>query len=127
VSQKLVEKAAKLLGRKGTSRRSFLQKTAIVGSAVAVAPADYLLRPKSAYAALFRRKGMPRKLSTNAFDGSMLRKGIPGQVGYQTFFNEAGRAFCLYVVLGNGNRRAPLVDLVNSVLATVRIEPRTAG
>jgi hypothetical protein len=83
--------------------------------------------PESATQALFRRKGMPRKLSTNAFDGSMLRQGLPGQVGYQTFFNEAGRAFCLYVVLGNGSRRAPLVDLVNSVLATVQIEPRTAG
>jgi hypothetical protein len=83
--------------------------------------------PESATTALFRRKGMPRRLSTNAFNRSMLRQGIRGQVGYQTFFNEAGRAFCLYIVLGTGARRAPLVDLVNSVLATVRIEPRTAG
>jgi hypothetical protein len=83
--------------------------------------------PESASTALFRRKGMPRTLRTNAFNASMLRKGIPGHVGYQTFFNEAGRAFCLYVVLGSGTRRAPLVELVNSVLATVRIDPRTAG
>ena len=83
--------------------------------------------PESATTALFRRPGLPRKLSTNAFDASMLRKGIPGQVGYQTFFHEAGRAFCLYVVLGNGSKRAPLVDLVNSVLATVQITPRTDG
>ena len=34
------------------TRRSFLQKTALVGSAIAVVPKDYLLRPGSAYAAL---------------------------------------------------------------------------
>ena len=53
----------------------------------------------------------------------MLRKGITGQTGYQAFFNEAGRAFCLYVVLGNAADRDRLVALVNSVLATVQITP----
>ena len=83
--------------------------------------------PEAATTPLFKRHGIPRRLSTNAFDATMLRRGIVGQAGYQTFFNEAGRAFCLYVVLGSGQRRAPLVELVNSVLATVRIAPRTAG
>jgi hypothetical protein len=83
--------------------------------------------PEAVSTPLFKRQGIPRRLATNAFDATMLRRGIPGQAGYQTFFQEAGRAFCLYIVLGNGRKRAPLVDLVNRVLATVRIEPRTAG
>jgi hypothetical protein len=69
VSQKLVEKAAKLLGRKGTSRRSFLQKTAIVGSAVAVVPKDFLLRPTSAYAALCNCSGSSCACGSLCCDG----------------------------------------------------------
>ena len=80
--------------------------------------------PEAATTALFKSRGLPRNLTTNAFDQTMLRRGIAGQAGYQGFFNEAGRAFCLYVVLGSGRRRAPLVQLVNSVLATVQIAPR---
>ena len=83
--------------------------------------------PEAATTALFRSHGLPRSLPTNAFDQTMLRRGIPGQAGYQGFFNEAGRAFCLYVVLGSATRRAALVRLVNSVLATVQIAPRTTG
>ena len=52
MSQRLAERAAKLLGGRGPTRRSFLQKTALVGSAIAVVPKDYLLRPGSAYQAL---------------------------------------------------------------------------
>jgi hypothetical protein len=52
MSQKLAERAAKLLGRRGPTRRSFLQKTALVSTALAVVPKDYILRPGSAYAAL---------------------------------------------------------------------------
>ena len=66
VSQKLAERAAKLLGRKGTSRRSFLQKTAIVGSAVAVVPKDFLLRPTSAYAALCNCSGRAARAGRSA-------------------------------------------------------------
>jgi hypothetical protein len=52
MSTRLVERASSFLASRGTSRRSFLQRTAMVGSAVAVAPAEYLLRPGSAYAAV---------------------------------------------------------------------------
>jgi hypothetical protein len=83
--------------------------------------------PANAAQPLFATKGMPRKLAAADFDPTMLRRGISGQAGYQTFFQEGGRAFCLYVVLGNGSGRTPLVNLVNSVLATVQITPRTAG
>lgn len=45
----LVEKLAGLLDRR-TSRRGFLSRTAVVGSALAVAPTSYVLRPGTAYA-----------------------------------------------------------------------------
>lgn len=49
----LAEGAARLLDRR-TSRGGFLRHAAIVGSAFAVAPLRYLLRPQSAYAAIVR-------------------------------------------------------------------------
>ena len=51
MSTTLVDRAAAFLERK-TSRRSFLAKAAVVGSAVVAAPAAYVLRPNSAYGAL---------------------------------------------------------------------------
>jgi hypothetical protein len=52
MSTKLVDRAASFLASRTTTRRSFLRRTAMVGSAVAVAPTEYLLRPGSAYAAV---------------------------------------------------------------------------
>ena len=75
----------------------------------------------AAQTALFRTEGMPRALALRDFDPSNLRRGITGQSGFQAFFQEHGRAFCLYVVLGAHARRARLVPLVNRVLRTVAI------
>jgi hypothetical protein len=83
--------------------------------------------PDATQTPLFATRGMPRALSPDEFDPSMLRRGIAGQAGHQTFFQEAGRAFCLYVVLGSSARRARLVPLVNRVLAGVRITPQLHG
>ncbi len=47
----LVERSAALLDR-GPSRRSFLVRTAVVGSALTMSPLSYLLRPGTAYAAV---------------------------------------------------------------------------
>ena len=47
----LLERSTAVL-EKRTSRRGFLARTALVGSALAVAPTAYLLRPGSAYAAV---------------------------------------------------------------------------
>ena len=82
--------------------------------------------PASAQTALFRSEGMPRTLDRNEFDPSNLRRGIAGQSGYQAFFHEQDRAFCLYAVLGAHARRARLVPVLNRVLATVTISPQTA-
>jgi hypothetical protein len=49
----LADRVAGILERR-TSRRGFLTQTALVGSALAVAPADFILRPGTAYAAICR-------------------------------------------------------------------------
>lgn len=82
--------------------------------------------PASAQTALFGAEGMPRTLEGREFDPSNLRRGIAGQSGYQAFFHEQGRAFCLYVVLGAHARSARLVPVLNRVLGTVTISPQAA-
>jgi hypothetical protein len=49
VSEKLAQGAGALLAR-GTSRRGFLRRTALIGAAASVAPMRYLLRPEPAMA-----------------------------------------------------------------------------
>jgi uncharacterized protein with LGFP repeats len=51
VSQRLVDRAAGFLAARST-RRGFLARTAVVGSALAVSPAAFVLRPVTAYAAV---------------------------------------------------------------------------
>ena len=51
MSQALVERASRFLG-KDVSRRRFLQRVAVVGSALLTAPLDFILRPNTAYAAV---------------------------------------------------------------------------
>ncbi|CAN5911375.1 hypothetical protein BH23ACT2_BH23ACT2_25930 [soil metagenome] len=48
-TQRLVNKASSLLTGRTTTRRSFLTRTAVVGSALAVGPVDFLLKPGTAY------------------------------------------------------------------------------
>ena len=76
--------------------------------------------PESADTPLFARSGVPR-LTVDEFDPQQMQRTLSGQSGRQIFFNEAGRAFCLYVVLGGHRQRGMLVPLVNEVLATVDI------
>ncbi len=83
--------------------------------------------PDATATALFRAEGFPRTLTFRDFDPATLRRGIAGQSAHQAFFQESGRAFCLYVVLGAHARRAALVPVVNRVLASVRIDPQVAG
>jgi hypothetical protein len=49
MTERLIQKTSEALARR-TSRRGFLARTALVGSAVTVAPVRYLLRPESALA-----------------------------------------------------------------------------
>jgi hypothetical protein len=83
--------------------------------------------PDSTATTLFSTKGIPRRLDLNAFSGNGLQHALPGQGGAQWFFQEAGRAWCLYVVLGNLGARGSLVPLVERMLAGARIDRELAS
>ena len=74
----------------------------------------------SAGTALFAANGIPR-VGVDDFDPYALQQVLPGQSGVQRFFTSAGRAFCLYVVLGSHTRRFRTVPVVNDVLSSTRI------
>lgn len=80
--------------------------------------------PEEAGTALFARQGLPRRLDPREFSPRMLQRTLAGQSGLQIFFTEAGRAFCLYVVLGDSVDAHRLVRRVEQVLATIEIEER---
>lgn len=77
--------------------------------------------PESADTPLFARSGVPQ-LTPEEFHPQQMQRTLSGQSGRQIFFNVAGRAFCLYVVLGGHRRREVLVPIVNQVLASLDIE-----
>ena len=79
--------------------------------------------PASIDQPLFRTQGLPRELTPDDFSPSTMQRAIRGQCGAQRFFNEQGRTFCLYVVLGSFARRRETVPRANQVLATLTIEP----
>jgi hypothetical protein len=79
--------------------------------------------PEEAGTALFAAEGLPRRLDPRRFSESALQRAVAGQAGYQHFFTEAGRAFCLYVVLGDVDDRLVQVRRVEQMLANIRIEP----
>jgi len=70
---------------------------------------------------LFALAGMPRAVRPSDFSRDTLQRRIEGQGGAQFFFHEAGRAFCLYVVLGSYVDREDLVPIANDVLARIQI------
>ena len=80
--------------------------------------------PECVGTALFERNGLPRKLTPTMFSGSALQRTISGQAGCQIFFTEAGRAFCLYTVLGRQSSAARVLPQANATLASTRIGHR---
>src|SRR5262245_46796706 len=79
--------------------------------------------PEGAAQPLFEHEGMPRKLQASDFDPATLQRRLEPHSGYQAFFQEGGRTFTLYVVLGDHDRRDRTVPRVNQVLATIAIDP----
>lgn len=75
---------------------------------------------ESAGSALFSATGIPR-LVADDLDPWQMQRPVAGMAGVQRFFTEAGRAFCLYVVVGSHARRQELVGRVNAVLDGLRI------
>jgi hypothetical protein len=79
--------------------------------------------PESAGQALFASEGLPRQIDPDLFHPRALQRVIPGQAGYQRFFTENGRPFCLYVVLGGYANRQILAPSVQGFLEGLDVRP----
>lgn len=78
---------------------------------------------------LFHAKAIPLPLAPRLFKRNALLVARPGQAGFQHFFTENGRPFCLYAVLclprrGYAARVAPRVETLSGVLSGVEIARR---
>lgn len=98
-----------------------------VGAAEQMSAGDVLVvllefDPDRAGQGLFRNEGLPTGLSAGDFSPTALPRAMPGRTAAQWFFSLNDRAFCLYVVLGSHSERAGMMDLVNRVVETVRID-----
>lgn len=80
--------------------------------------------PEEVGSALFSGDGLPRRLDPRRFSNRALQRTLRGQAGLQEFFTHAGRAFCLYVVLGDADDAHRHVRAVERVLAGLDIEER---
>ena len=74
--------------------------------------------------ALFATEGLPMPRAAE-FSASALQRRLAGQGGWQRFFHQDGRAFCVYVVLGCLAQARAVVPEVRRVLEQVRIGDRT--
>jgi hypothetical protein len=83
--------------------------------------------PASAGQALYRATGGVPGVTPDLFSPVALQRLIAPQAGCQQFFTVGGRAFCLYVVIGNFANRYRLSALANSVLSGLQIQPLGAG
>ncbi|HET9690152.1 MAG TPA: hypothetical protein VFP61_03295 [Acidimicrobiales bacterium] len=71
---------------------------------------------------LFAAAALP-VLTPDVFRPKAMQRVIPGQAGVQRFFTVAGRAFCLYAVIGAYGRRAFLSPKVNGLIGALEIAP----
>ena len=83
--------------------------------------------PALAGDALFREGRLPLSLALADMSPASLQVRRPGHAGTQRFFAAAGRAFCLYVIVGTGTDAAGRIRALNAVLASLRIEPAPAS
>jgi hypothetical protein len=80
---------------------------------------------------LFAHTGIPLPLDPRRFHPDTLNRPRPGRLGYQRFFTEAGRPFCLFAVVrrpsasrASARALAPHVAGLNNALGTLTIAPR---
>ena len=78
--------------------------------------------PGRANQGLFKNQGLPTGLSAGDFSPTAMPRATPGRTAAQWFFSLNDRAFCLYVVLGSHTERAGMMEMVNQVVQTVRID-----
>jgi hypothetical protein len=55
-----------------------------------------------------------------------MQRTLPGFGGLQLFFNEQGRAFCLYAVVGSISAVSATAEIFNPVLDTIEISAQAA-
>jgi hypothetical protein len=72
--------------------------------------------------ALYAPVGVPR-VRPGQFNPSGMQRRVAGQAGFQHFFTEANRPFCLYVVIGSHRQAVPLAKQVNAVLSQIEVQP----
>lgn len=77
--------------------------------------------PALAATALYAPVGMPRTIDPEDFRTNGMQRWIPGQAAYQAFFNEQGRAFCLYIVIGSYLRRKELAAHAERIVRSIRL------
>ena len=84
-----------------------------------------LLEHESSCAAtpLFATVVLPLSLSPELFVPRAMQGMRPLQSGVQRFFAVHGRAFCLFVAVGDHSRRHRLVPRVAKVLASLTVDP----
>jgi hypothetical protein len=83
--------------------------------------------PALARDALFREHHLPISMRLGDLSPAALQVRRAGHAGAQRFFSAAGRAFCLYVIVGSGGDATGSVRRLNEVLATLRIEPNASS
>ncbi|MFN2608172.1 MAG: hypothetical protein ABR511_09820 [Acidimicrobiales bacterium] len=95
------------------------------GAVERMAPSDVLVMlveygPESVGTPLFAASGPPT-LGPGDFSPATLLRALPNQAGSQTFFSANGRAFCLYVVIGDAGQRSQLAPRARSVVGSIEI------
>ena len=78
--------------------------------------------PDNAGQGLFANEGLPTGLVAADFSPTAMPRAMPGRTAAQWFFSLNGRAFCLYVVLGSHTERAAMMEQVNQVVATLKVD-----
>jgi hypothetical protein len=81
------------------------------------------LDPSTAGSAMVGDRPLPDRLTAADFHPDTMQRTIAGQAGAQVFCTAAGRAFCLYVVLGSYRARHEVLPVVNRMLAAIAVEP----
>jgi hypothetical protein len=76
--------------------------------------------PQAANSPLFALAGIPG-LTPDMYRLKQLQRVLLGQAGVQRFFTEAGRAFCLYSVIGSYANRIPLCARANHMIGSIHI------
>ncbi len=96
---------------------------ALGSSDVFVALVEY--GPEAADQGLFAAQGMPR-LAPSQFHPDNLQRVQARVSAAQHFFSVGGRAFCLFTVVGQHNRRMVTVPQAAALVRRVDITPRSA-